>query len=507
MRSNNINKVIGSLVIILLVPFLIISVYAYLYIEFSSEKEFKDTMSRFTANAAKANIEAPLNEIKLIFRSLSASIDKDEIDNYLDDKDTDLNTVIPTITDSTIFFSDVIISDANDKYKTYPATAAGDTFPRLRPWRPQTTAKDVILYSDPYVSNADNGHGMPALKKKSVTASMNLFNKGSAVVGNIAFDLDLKSISSNINNKTPPFHGRFLITSSSGEVVLSENKSEILRKTLPVAWIEQAVNVEGDFYDDKENVYVFYKTYMNPDWYAFTVVHKKDHDEITNVAKQTFWMVLSSCIVFYMFIIFLAKMYMDQIISRLYMGINGIDLKKEKMTMVSIYENIKKDKENLSKAIHDSTTDVLTNIFNRRKFDDDMHALTQSGTGFYLAIIDIDNFKKINDTYGHDVGDYVLRTVSKIGCQVVGPEHRIYRFGGEELCVIYVGDEFDDFFQLTDTWLHMVSIRKWREPGLHVTFSGGIVKYSKGQSIEDVLRQADTKLYEAKTTGKNRILA
>lgn len=95
---------------------------------------------------------------------------------------------------------------------------------------------------------------------------------------------------------------------------------------------------------------------------------------------------------------------------------------------------------------------------------------------FYLAIIDIDDFKKINDTYGHDAGDNVLRTVSKIGSQVMGNEHNIYRFGGEELCVIYSGEDYDFFYQLIDTWLKMVSMRVWREPDLRVTFSAGIAK-------------------------------
>lgn len=506
MKNYTTNKTICCLFFILLTPFIIVSTYTYFYIDLNCQKEFKNTMSRFTANASKANIETPLNEIKTIFRSLSSNIDEEDIERYLDGHSTDLNTVIPAITDSTIFFSNVMISNASDKYKIYPNVELTRFSPRSRPWYPLTATKDFISYSEPYISIINDINGTTKTKKKSITVSMNLFNKHSDFIGNIAFDLDLKSISSTINNKTPPYNGKFLIASSSGDVVLSENKIEILRKTIPRSWIEQASNVEGEFYDSKEKVFVFYRTYLNPDWFAFAVVNESDYNDITSVAKQTFLVVTFSCLVFYMIMVILAKLYMEKIISKLYMGINGIDPNKDKVSISSIYENIKENKQNLEKAVYESTTDGLTKIFNRRKFDHDANDLIRNEKTFYLAMVDIDDFKKINDTYGHDAGDNVLQTVSKMGSQVVGNELSIYRFGGEELCVICTNQDYESFYQMIDTWLKMVSIRTWREPGLHVTFSAGIAKSSIGHSVEQVLKQADEKLYQAKAAGKNRII-
>lgn len=245
---------------------------------------------------------------------------------------------------------------------------------------------------------------------------------------------------------------------------------------------------------------------MNPDWFAFTIVHECDYQDITSIARKTFWIVTLSCLVLYMIMVVLAKLYMEKIISKLYMGINGIDPNKDKVSITSIYENVKENQQNLERAVYESTTDGLTHIFNRRKFDNDMRNLIEKNQSFYLAIIDIDDFKKINDTYGHDAGDNVLRTVSKIGSQVMGNDHNIYRFGGEELCVIYSGEDYDFFYQLIDTWLKMVSMRVWREPDLRVTFSAGIAKNSGHVSVEQLLKQADEKLYLAKTSGKNRII-
>ncbi|WP_333849713.1 sensor domain-containing diguanylate cyclase [Leclercia sp.] len=500
------NKMIACLFFILLIPFIVVCTYTWFYIEFSSKHEFQTTISRFTANASKANIETPVNKIKQIFRSLSSNLDEADIEKYLAGQPTDLDTVIPAITDSTVFFSHIIISNPADKYKIYPNVALTSFSPRSRPWYPMTATKDFISYSDPYTSMLSDISGTSKSKKKSITASMNLFNKHSDFIGNIAFDLDLKSISSTINNKTSPYNGKFLIVATSGEVVLSENKIEILRKKVPQSWIEQASNVEGNFHDSQEKVFVFYKTYMNPDWIAFTVVNESDYKNISSSAMQTFWIVTLCCLVFYMVMVVLAKLYMEQIISRLYMSINGIDPKKEKITISAIYENIRESKKNLEKAVHDSTTDGLTQIFNRRKFDIDTHSLASSKHTFFLAMIDIDNFKKINDTYGHDTGDIVLKTVSKMGRQVIDSEHNIYRFGGEELCVIYVGEDYDYFYQLIATWLKMVSIREWREPDLQVTFSAGIAKFTARDTVEQILKHADEKLYQAKSTGKNRII-
>lgn len=105
MKSYNTNSTIACLFFIPLIPFIVMCAYTYFYIDLSSRNEFKNTMSRFTVNASKANIETPLNEIKLVFRSLSANTDEEDIEKYLSDQPTDLNTVIPAITDSTIFLA------------------------------------------------------------------------------------------------------------------------------------------------------------------------------------------------------------------------------------------------------------------------------------------------------------------------------------------------------------------------------------------------------------------
>ncbi|VFS81644.1 Uncharacterised protein [Kluyvera cryocrescens] len=75
----------------------------------------------------------------------------------------------------------------------------------------------------------------------------------------------------------------------------------------------------------------------------------------------------------------------------------------------------------------------------------------------------------------------------------MGNEHNIYRFGGEELCVIYSGEDYDFFYQLIDTLAQMVSMRVWREPDLRVTFSAGIAKNSGHVSVEATIEAGGMK--------------
>ena len=86
-----------------------------------------------------------------------------------------------------------------------------------------------------------------------------------------------------------------------------------------------------------------------------------------------------------------------------------------------------------------SNTDALTGLFNRRCFDKALDDQLIAGRPFCLGLIDLDNFKSINDTHGHPVGDDVLRAVAREGRQIAGQEATLYRYGGEELAIIIPG--------------------------------------------------------------------
>lgn len=118
----------------------------------------------------------------------------------------------------------------------------------------------------------------------------------------------------------------------------------------------------------------------------------------------------------------------------------------------------------------------------------------------YLMMIDIDNFKKVNDTYGHDIGDEVLIRVAA-DIKAVMVEFDYTRMGGEEFAIYLAGVRREDVERLATQLCQ--SVRE--QPSLHpVTISIGITRVAEGDSLNQALVKADTALYESKHTGNDR---
>lgn len=145
-----------------------------------------------------------------------------------------------------------------------------------------------------------------------------------------------------------------------------------------------------------------------------------------------------------------------------------------------------------------SKLDALTNIGNRLAFNEKMSSLENES--YSMLLFDIDNFKKINDTYGHNFGDEVLFTIGKILKEIENNEVTIYRVGGEEFTILFT--HFNDIFTI-ERCEHIrktVENIQWKYP-ITVTISGGFSKSTKNTYIE-----CDKRLYKAKSSGKNMII-
>jgi diguanylate cyclase (GGDEF)-like protein len=166
----------------------------------------------------------------------------------------------------------------------------------------------------------------------------------------------------------------------------------------------------------------------------------------------------------------------------------------------------------LARLMHQAQTDALTNIANRRALDERLdlevdHA-RRLGTSVGFLIADIDNFKSINDRYGHQTGDNVLRAVAAVFAETVRQLDLPGRYGGEEIGVVLPGTN------LAGTRLTAERIRKLIEAlevqtpegdRLHVTASFGAACFPLHSTVEELVAAADAALYEAKRGGKNRV--
>ena len=128
---------------------------------------------------------------------------------------------------------------------------------------------------------------------------------------------------------------------------------------------------------------------------------------------------------------------------------------------------------------------------------------------FSLIMCDIDNFKKINDTYGHDFGDIVLREVAAITMQQVGTNGYVCRWGGEEILILVSSSAKENAGRIAENIRRNVAnhVFELNNKWIHCTLTLGIAVYKEGDTIEATITNADYNLYQGKRTGKNMVVA
>jgi diguanylate cyclase len=171
-------------------------------------------------------------------------------------------------------------------------------------------------------------------------------------------------------------------------------------------------------------------------------------------------------------------------------------------------------KGNLEKARRDATTDGLTGLANRKAFDDELARLCEEARArrqpLAFAVLDIDHFKKFNDTWGHQTGDQVLRYVASVIGRVAPAPRFAARYGGEEFAMIFPGERSHDVALALERIRKEVSSRalKRRSTGEDlgaITLSAGLADLRMAEEPAVLVERADEALYASKRTGRNRV--
>ena len=157
-----------------------------------------------------------------------------------------------------------------------------------------------------------------------------------------------------------------------------------------------------------------------------------------------------------------------------------------------------------------SSADPLTGIGNRRRLDADLARalVATSGGSTAVIMVDLDHFKVINDTFGHQAGDRVLRDTAEILRVTVRPSDSAYRYGGEEFCIVLPGADAATAAQVAERIRAAVAGHAFdvgRDAPHAATASLGVAAASRGDP-EDLIRRADAALYEAKAAGRDRVV-
>jgi len=165
--------------------------------------------------------------------------------------------------------------------------------------------------------------------------------------------------------------------------------------------------------------------------------------------------------------------------------------------------------ELLNHAI-EARTDALTRIYNRRVFDQELDrcrkAYVEQSQAAAVMILDVDHFKKFNDTHGHQAGDEVLRRVASCLRNAVTPEQAVCRYGGEEFAIIFPGMSAKQAEQMAEKARDAIDQMRIVFEGkeLHVTASAGLAEFCGEETPADLVKRADQSLYHAKEEGRNK---
>jgi len=168
--------------------------------------------------------------------------------------------------------------------------------------------------------------------------------------------------------------------------------------------------------------------------------------------------------------------------------------------------------ENIQIVTNHANRDYLTGLYNRRFFFETMaqyqDEIGEAGEKFAVAMIDIDHFKKINDTYGHDIGDKIIIALSEILRTSTSHRDIVARFGGEEFCMVLKNinrysalDIFERIRQEVDSFSFTIDNTQF----IKFTISIGAVMHSE-ENLEETIHNSDMMLYKAKNSGRNKVV-
>ena len=187
-----------------------------------------------------------------------------------------------------------------------------------------------------------------------------------------------------------------------------------------------------------------------------------------------------------------------------------VKLQEEHSKALSLGERVRTLEDEIRKLSDEVSTDPLTQIANRRgmmrAFEAEQARVERQGSLLAIGLLDVDNFKKLNDQLGHQTGDEALKFLARRVSECLRPVDVVARYGGEEFVVMLPDTPADEGQQVLTRLQRTLSAEFFThdEHKVFITFSAGVTAYRPGEPIEAALERADIGLYEAKRTGKNR---
>lgn len=189
-----------------------------------------------------------------------------------------------------------------------------------------------------------------------------------------------------------------------------------------------------------------------------------------------------------------------------------LEIAKGKSNLNNLEETITKLHDELNSANEEKIIDYLTNVLNRRALDNEFEKIEKKRTifnsSYAIVFYDIDHFKKINDVYGHDCGDAVLRTFAAILKNLTRAEDTVGRYGGEEFIVLLNYDNTREIIKYINRVKELVQTSdfNYKNEKVDIKFSAGVSYRANYQTHFEAIQKADELLYQAKKQGRDRVI-
>ncbi|MFQ2223859.1 diguanylate cyclase [Aeromonas enteropelogenes] len=392
----------------------------------------------------------------------------------------------------------------------YPSWQADDQFdPRTRPWYQLASRHpDQLVWTDPYYD-----YTMGTL---TMALARTIQDPAGKRVGVLSLDTQLTPLANWLNKRDRVDHqeeGYQILLNQDG-VVLAHPDRNLVFKPLPqIGWQVRMSAPQGFFLDETSDLMVAYHHIPRLNWILLSVAPTAHMQQVTNSVSINVQLMIGFAFVLYLLLALLWSRYFRRMLGEITLLIRASRIgnispqsNSRMLELANVYEEMAAASQDFAQIRRQANQDKLTTLYNRRFFDECLQQQLDAGKQIGLVMFDLDDFKRVNDTYGHQTGDVVLRRVSKLGLSLFHEWGWFCRYGGEELVLIFRLDEHTDVFaSLLEAFRHGVELLEWREPELRITLSGGVAISHTGVSARALVEQADNEVYRAKREGKNRV--
>lgn len=400
--------------------------------------------------------------------------------------------------------------------------------PLIRPWY------QAALESAPNISG-----GVPYQEIKSkkwlVSISKVLFNDKKQRSGVVSIDCSINKVANLLKEPGYKYKSSYSFVLKPDGTILIYHEKSFLKKNIADV-VKQPVSFdkkEGDFSFELNDVdeLAYYSRIDKLGWIIVTVVNKKEiiSPIILRIVIAVSVIGFFAILIAWLLSASLSKRFVEPLIAlkkRVNVIISGesdydtlykypdneIGTIAEDIEQLTEHELYNKNIElqNINKQLELlSTTDQLTKLLNRRKMNEELQKewkrAKRYGNKFCVIMYDIDWFKKINDSYGHQAGDRVLFELSELTKKTLRKTDIVSRWGGEEFLILSPEISLDEAKTLANKLCKSVANHNF-SVDTRVTISIGVSVFDGEKQIEEMIKEADEKLYEAKRQGRNRVV-